>query len=590
MVKMMRRKNVLMGMIVLSLGLQTRPMAADKNKIDLGHGVVVRPFMTVDGAPVSTEGVALACVGNRIKATTTVSEDGVYRFGLDVEAPSINPLTKDQEIPGSATFTEPMAYRYPFDWEAGPFTGSKPELLPRLYSPGIRAGAHVLVLDTYEFTAINVFARGSNLVARFSKHRYYNDGGDRATADLSLTAGDPLEIELIVTTSIDKANAERFSPALPVSGNIVRTYYRRWNQADKAMGSEQYAKIAKAMKGNLEIAMVREIVPDPAIAAVFHAAGVKAFHYQFAGALRRKSAQWNNRLEDTIALKDSLGALYTAPDPNGSWALCDIRRPDVRARFVKNARRAIDAGYDGVFLDGYGFWLDAQGRFGANDPTAAMSLHCARLLLLREIKAEIRKANPQAVLGWLGNHLYDLHNEADFSIKERMYCHWISSTSNIEKRMSSVNTDSELWYEELAAPYVSHTSSYGAKGLSPIAVHSAYHFVRNPTGLWNLSTRDFFIDQLDFFVGTIRDIGENKDMYITTITPSGENIIFEPYNHADGITTIWAENACKIIFSIPVIVDGGPVVSQLSLQPQVRYRIKRPLANPQKVKVPVPTL
>ena len=173
-------------------------------------------------------------------------------------------------------------------------------------------------------------------------------------------------------------------------------------------------------------------------------------------------------------MSGSDGQPYTAlRSPDGNWMLGDIRQPQVRARFVQMARNAVQAGFDGVYLDGYAFWADGAGRVGGHAPRAEHSLAYARWQLLREIRAAIHQVNPNALLGLLGNAYYDTLGVADFIMKERMYFAWHTHGLLYSDRDTRINSACDREFELGLAPYVAKPLVYGSKGRSPIAVQSA---------------------------------------------------------------------------------------------------------------------
>ena len=82
---------------------------------------------------------------------------------------------------------------------------------------------------------------------------------------------------------------------------------------------------------------------------------------------------------------------------------------------------------------------------------------------------------------------------------------------------------------------------------------------------------DFFPSRYEQWLEAIRAIATERDLYIASIEPVTAWVRFE------GLSTISADIACKVTFSVPVCVRGK--VSQhathsLDMQPGIRYDIR----------------
>ena len=547
--------------------------AADLDQsVALDNGVRLSPFAETATGTISSNSLRLTRDGNRFTVSFTAPHDGVFRFGFALEAPSLTALSGSKDSYASASLNLPQTLRYPFDWNDHK---SKNVLQrPRLMFPGVEAGGHLFVVDTYEMTAI-VFEKANEKSVRalVLKHRTFNDGGDLATADLKMRAGEADRMELVTFASIAEANVSRFGRSPIMKGQMTAISYRGWPGSPFTV--EQYRPLAGGLAGVYDYVIIREVENHNWIPPLFHQRGMKVIAYQFLGALRRLSAQVTGDTEKTIGLRAADGTRYTAPNaPDGAWLLCDIRQPETRRLFVERARNAIESGFDGVFLDGYFFWRDASGRIGGNVPCATESLARARWELLHETKEAIRQANPKAILGVSGNQYYDLLGEADFIVKERVYFNWADEfASQIAQRTTYIGQDIDASFEMNDRAFVAHNVCYGAKGLSPISVRSARHFVCQPTGFAYVEPGDFFPGQQEFWLQTVVDIADKDGLYIRRIEPSTCLVNFE------GRTTIWAKEACQVEFSVPtwVIAESGSVpnasVRDLSLKPNRRYQL-----------------
>ena len=367
-----------------------------------GPGVVrLAPYLTIDGReqPADTA-VRVIEDGEAVTVNLEAPVDGIYRFGIALRAPVIRPLSRRTYGYPPENDSAPQTIRYPYDWtyrKQGNVLNR-----PRLILPGVRAVGKFYVLKTHEMTAISFDASGADARALMLFHRFYNDGGDAASPDLKLGAGERRQLELRVFDSIKGANEARLGPTRPMRGLVIQPPYRMWTEL--RLGPKEYGRIADAFSGLVDFVIAREIEPRDWIGPIFHNRGIRVFAYQYIGGLRSKSIQIDDQLEREIGLTDSQGRRYAGPkSPGGNWTLCDIRRPEVRARFVDNARRAVRAGFDGVYLDGYPVYPDASGRRGGDASGAEMSLIHARWLLLCQIRAAIRGVDSDARLGVLGN-------------------------------------------------------------------------------------------------------------------------------------------------------------------------------------------
>ena len=530
----------------------------------------VEPYLTLAGREIRAEGVKLVRIGDRRRVSFTARQAGEYTVGLSVEARELTPLTPSREAIKPGALTGAIELHYPYDW-TWRGSGNVLNRRPRLVMPGVEAGGEVYIVDTHELCAVRIEPtdRGT-LRARLLKHRYHNDGGDAASATLPLEAGERVQFDVRVFDTVAEANRARFGERKALRGKIAQAAFRGW--AGKGLSREGYGRIARELKGSIDYMIVREIVPHAWIPPLFHKQGLQAWHYQYWGALRRHSTQVPDGLPDKIGLRDTAGRLYTAPtSPKGAWLLCDIRRKDVRHILVANARTAIEAGFDGVFLDGYAMWADATGRRGGYAPHAAYSLHHARWLLLREIVAACRAVRDDAVIGVLGNQYYDTQGEADCIAKERMYWSWVKFARHFDMRETRIRQDLDVAFENGDAFYAAKNVAYGFKGYSPWSVQSARHFVRWPTGLNYFGTGDFFPDRLADWLASIKAITRDGEPYIRAIDPASAYVSFE------GRDTMHSAEACTVRFSAPVCAfrDGRHAhrVKELALQPGIKYRL-----------------
>ncbi len=536
-----------------------------------GHATCdVSAYLARNGEEIDTSQMRLEHVDGRITLAFEAGEDGIYQVGLAIVADMLTPLAPGLEQYAAEDLAEPVTLRYPYDWT---YVGERNVLnLPRLAIPGVLAGGDAYVVDTREMTAA-VLERGDDGRSRtlLLAHRYSNDGADAATPDLALKAGESIRMEVRVFDDLRAAARARGGSPRGIDGTMVQVAYRGWTA--QTYGEAEYAKIAETLEGVYDWVLVREVDSHDWIPSILHERGLKALHYQYIGALRRHSDQVTDEMPQTIGMRGAGGEVYTAPcTPDANWLMGDIRRPEEREIFVENAVGAIEAGFDGIFLDGTIPWPDSTGRRGGNVPDAQHSLIWAQWKLLSEIVAAVHEAHPDAVVGCLGNDYYDALGEADFVLKERMYFLWDDFARQFTDRATKTRMTLDVGFETGEAPLYGAPLVYGVKGYSSIAVRSGMGFMREPTGRWYLGTGDHFPDTLDEWLATV--VAHASDgLRITRIEP--ENA----WLHFEGRDIIYAGEDCRIEVSQPVCladVEGECLNHQetgFELGPDTRYRI-----------------
>jgi len=533
----------------------------------------IEPFVALgdaeSGWKPDLQGATLERADDALVLRFVAPEDGTWRVGIVLTAPAITPLAPGLREYRAEDLPEPLLLRYPYDWTyAGARNVMNP---PRLAWPGVSVGDGVYLVDTHELTAVRLEAAAGQVRALLLAHRYYNDGADAATTDLPLRAGEAVELRVEVHDSLTAARAASFGQPSDVGGTMTQCAYRGWTAVNYA--PEQYESIAAALAGHYDRVIVREAETHAWLAPILHAHGVQVLAYQYLGALRRFSAQETEDSEAQIGMIGSGGGRYTAPtSPEGPWLLGDIRRPEVRAVFVARAVAAIEAGFDGLFLDGTNFFADDTGRRGGNVPGAEHSLAWAQWRLLAEIRTAMRAADPDAILGTLGNDPYDALGEADFVVKERMYFGWEPFARDLPDRGTVVSMTYDTAFEAGEAPLMPTRIVYGVKGYSSISVQTALHFVREPTGAWYLGTGDHTPDRLDEWLATIV-AHATEDLYVTAIEPP------EAVLHFTGRDTVRAAADCRIELSRPACLadaEGRCLAHQVTaaeLSGETRYRL-----------------
>ncbi|MGD9496629.1 MAG: hypothetical protein AB7Y46_10020, partial [Armatimonadota bacterium] len=353
--------------------------------------VEVRPWLAVDGREADASAVTLEETAVGVVARFEAPADAAYSVGIALIAATVTPLAPGLREYCAADLAEPLVLRYPYDWT---YAGERNVMnMPRLAAPGVMAAGRTWLVQTHELTIVRLEATADGRVrALLLACRYYNDGADAATCELALHAGETVELRVRIAAGADaKRRLQRETPPRPVEGTMTQCAYRGWTAVQ--YGPEQYARIADALAGHYDHVIVREVGTYEWIPAIFHERGIRVLAYQYLGALRRFSAQVSDGSETEIGMVGSCGGLYTAPaSPNGPWLLGDVRRPEVREVFVRRAVAAIEAGFDGLFLDGTNFFADDAGRRGGNVPDAQHSLAWAHWKLLGQIRDAVHAA------------------------------------------------------------------------------------------------------------------------------------------------------------------------------------------------------
>jgi hypothetical protein len=532
----------------------------------------IAPYLSAEGHEVEPTAVRMTTGRAAVAASFAADRDGTYRFGMAISAAEISPLAPGVPHYTCASLHERLTLRYPYDWTwLNSNDGNVLNLRPRLVMPGVEAGGKLYIADTNELFSITLepCGEGGGIRALLLAHRFYNDGGDRATPDWKLHRGDRSNFRVQIYPNLAAANLGRFGKHSPMQGNMTQPAYREW--ASESLSHEGYELVGSKLQGVFQFIIVREVEAPSWISQTLHRHGMKAIAYQYMGALRRFSPQVTPEIQRKIEMRDTNGQLYTAPRTNGNWLLGDIRRPEILARFVNNARLAVRAGFDGIFLDGYPFWADTAGNIGGNVPDAQHSLAYARWVLLHEIKKAIREENPNATLGVLANQYFDSLGEADWTMRERMYFSWAGGEEN--RTGVKVRKDLDRSFEANEAPYSAGPLVYGAKGFDPVAVQSEIHFIEHPTGLIYTDAGDFPEARLDQWLSTVRSAIAEKDLYISDIAPASCWIAFP------SLGVIRSDGHCRVSFSRPVCVSdqSGPRggIRDLSVDPNVTYNVSR---------------
>jgi hypothetical protein len=504
-----------------------------KDNDSVNGNISVKPYLTVDNKEVDPDCLKVEFTASEINIQLTAPKKGTYSFGLAFEAQKIMPLAAPMAFYSKPEFKGKAVVRYPYDWTYRVRDNFILEKRPRLVMPGLAVDGKVFIADTRELYSVQIDTAESKMVrALLLKHKIYNDGEDLATVQLKLDKGQKETFKILLFKDVKSAAIARCGTTEPMKGSMVQITYRNWPA--KAFDKKQYQLCSDKFKGIFDYTIIREIEIPDWIPPIFHKNNIKVHCYQYIGALRRRSTQVNDELVNDMGLKDKNGHFFTCPTiPEGSWQLFDIRRPEVRDMFVKRACQAIEAGYDGIFLDGSAVWGDSLGQRGGDVPNAKHSLAYARWQVVRQITQAVHKINPNAKVGVLANTYYDTLGECDYVMREKMYMDWDRREGYGKyyfDRRTQLSQIRDLDYEFRETPYITKNIIYGSKGYSPVSVQSAVNFLRKPTGFIYYDLGDFFPNQLEQWIDDLIAIGTQSDVYITNIDPEDCLVHFEEKN------------------------------------------------------------
>ncbi|HWB84117.1 MAG TPA: hypothetical protein VG675_08260 [Bryobacteraceae bacterium] len=571
--------------------------------VPIAAAAVVQPYLEVNGREAASNAVQVSRNASQITATFQAPRDGNYSFGLSLAATELSPLTPGMEPYNCASVKEPVIIRYPYDWITRKPAGDVLTSRARLVMPGVKADGQIYLVDTHELFSLKVepCSKG-NVRVLLLAHRFFNAGGDRATPELHLRAGEKRQFVVRLYKDIAAVNRDRFGTHdltmkgymtsldfLEYAEDTAREADSFFSAAGKGDGiccrnltAAEWGMAAQKLDGVFRYAVIRDKISN-IVAPPFHKHGELVYHYEYMGAWRRHSPDVTPEIEKNYALRDVKGQLYMAPrSPDGVFLLVDIRRPEVRARLVNDARSAVRAGFDGIFLDGWPFWTDATGDIGGNVPSATESWAYARWQLLTETKAAMRAENPKATLGILANRYWDSLGIGDWLMKEFIYGGWYSverTSGNSRVGTYQPETGTRIFqkrdgYEDEAA-YSPAPIAFGAKGFSPIAVQSSIHFVRHPSGLYYVEAGTFPASAMGKYIDTINADVKQADLYVTNIQPETCVIQFA------GKATMQSKARCTVKFSrsacITPLPNGKPTggLKEFTLEPGTQYNVSR---------------
>lgn len=581
------------------------PNQRDDGTFHPAEGVSVSPYATVDGQsiPLDSDAIEFQHSDTAITVTLTAPQDGTYRYGFALDAETITPMAFRTTKAGSALIHISAGsipadiLRYPYDWT---YRGSRNVLQQhRLWMPAIKAGGKLFLNNVTELTAFHFETTDDGKVRTLLlDYRFYNDGSDAASPDWNLKKGETKSFSIHVFNNLEAAYNFRINPPSN-SPNVNRSlitnlYYGGWGS--HRLAANKYTQAATQFKGVYDRVIIREGGYDDYgwIPSLFHSKGIKVIDYEFIDGVRRKSqqqqsaAQWlRSHGYDVpsfqgflLGMPDSGDQLLT--NKRGGHIIVNIRKPGIRQFLVSQAKTAIKMGFDGLFYDGGPFWIDSGGRLGTgNVPDAKMSLFHARWLLLKEVRAAIQQNNPQFKLGVLANQYIDVYAMADYLMKERMYTGWHNSHSP-GSRSTWVSQDNDIYYENKQAPFIPTNIVYGFKGVDPVSVQSALHFLRDPRGGFYLTSGQLSINRFDDLVDNQTAIGKQNQLYITQMQPGSARVYFG-IKKKDGVSVLTVERGnVTVTFSIPVWVSHSGTINntkkrKLTMKKNEKYKIYNPI-------------
>lgn len=567
-------------------------------------GVTIHPYLTIDGKKKSSDILQFQKTDSMITVSFKAPHDGTYQYGFALMSKVVTPIaflpTKTiKGLPHITAGSIPYdVLHYPYDWT---YRGSGNVIVQaKLISPAVKAGDKVFLDNVFELTTFQFESTDDGKVrVLLLDNRFYNDGSDAATPKWHLKKGDKKSFSIRIFDNMKEVYNYRFSPPKPTSGGglLTNIYYRGWSK--NRLGKEKYKEAADRFKGVYDQVMIREGGYDDYgwIPSIFHEQGLKVVDYEFINGLRRDSPQQRAAVQwisghgydvpsldgVPLGMPDSKGELLT--NRQGGQMIVNIRKPGIRKFFVQQARKAIEMGFDGVFYDSYPFWRDSGGRVGTGDlPDAKFSMFHAMCLLLKEVRAAMREVNPNAKLGVLANRYIDFYSTADFAMKERMYNGFIKHKHGIGSRATWVSQDNDVFYEKYRAPFIPTNIMYGFKGVDPVSVQSAKHFLRDKRGGLYMTSGDFYIKDFDAFLDRQVKIEKENALYITQMNPGSARVNFD-VKKKDGKSVITCDQNVNITFSIPVWISHNGTLNnsktkKLSMSSGEEYIIYNPKIIP----------
>ena len=420
---------------------------------DCGAGQATFRITDADGQTVAT--VAMTGATDRASFSFAFARDVKgASFGVAATAKAQEAVLFDTAGTRLTADDKPTAAtHYPYDW-------TKPvDKSPRAGDsiiPGFKAGRLNVVYDTRTLAEIYLTARPGAIDALFPFHRTRNRTGDEAYARLHMRAGDTADMRIFFHAGLQHIQDARF--ATPdrkgMAGARISQFVPRFWTPDPSVvdraaliaapegrhcaakrpdsgldcfaTTDEMTAFAAGMPDKNSIVIARIALPTADAAAAIKAGGAKPYYYLFFGAVSSRDGDPSFR-DDGLVLMDSAGKPHMAPQSvksKGNWFLLDLTQKAARDYFVGRALEAINAGYEGIFMDGGFLWNMPNGRVGGDNPNAAISQYEGRMLLMQELRVAMRDRNPDSRLGILANAYAEYMHYADWVLREGTSLHW----------------------------------------------------------------------------------------------------------------------------------------------------------------------
>lgn len=322
--------------------------------------------------------------------------------------------------------------------------------------PGFKAGRLHVVYDTRTLVKMHFTARPGEVEALFPFHKSKNEAGDVGDARLHMRAGDQTDMRFFFHAGLAHIQDARFATpdrkgmeGAQISQFVPRFWTPDPSVVDRASlkadptgrhcaankpgnglacfaTTEEMQAFASGMPGDDGIVIARIALPTADSAAAIKAGGAIPYYYLFFGAVSSRDGDPSFK-ENGLVLMDSAGKPHMAPQSvksKGNWFLLDLTQKAARDYFVGRALEALDAGYEGIFMDGGFLWNMPNGRVGGDNPDAAISQYEGRMLLMQELRAAMRARKPASRLAILANAYAEYMHYADWVLREGTSLHW----------------------------------------------------------------------------------------------------------------------------------------------------------------------
>lgn len=449
-------------------------------------------------------------------------------------------LTADDK-PGAST-------HYPYDW-------TKPvKKSPRAGDsiiPGFKAGRLNIVYDTRTLAQIYVTARPGAVDGLFPFHRTRNKAGDEAYGRLHMRAGDTAEMRIFFHAGLQHIQDARF--AAPdrkgmANARISQFVPRFWTPdpsvVDRAAliaspegrhcaakrpdsgldcfaTPEEMQAFADGMPDKNSIVIARIALPTADAAAAIKAGGAKPYYYLFFGAVSSRDGDPSFR-EAGLVLTDSDGKPHMAPQSvksRGNWFLLDLTQKAARDYFVGRALEAIDAGYEGIFMDGGFLWNMPNGRVGGDNPDAAISQYEGRMLLMQELRAAMRDRNPASRLAILANAYAEYMHYADWVLREGTSLHWraVGKPPHLREMTYDPKRRAIVFFQQAYGRLIQNPLMFSCKGPNAVILRTCQENLRVPHAGLYYDSGDWRIYNSELAAALLANAFAPGDLYVTRI-------------------------------------------------------------------------